>query len=64
MLTWEGGDLPRNCHQLDLELLSYLREAHRVLSLDGQIILVQHLRDLPNFVAFGPGFLHFHAGRS
>jgi SAM-dependent methyltransferase len=35
------------------------REMRRLLAQDGKIIVAEHLRDVANFAAFGPGFLHF-----
>jgi SAM-dependent methyltransferase len=40
------------------------KEIARVLAPDGEFALMEHSRDWRNFLAFGPGFLHFFSQRA
>ena len=41
------------------EKVQFLTECHRLCKQDGKVIMVEHLRDFPNFLAFSVGFTHF-----
>ncbi len=41
------------------EKVAFLKECRRVCKPEGRVIVVEHLRDFPNFLAFTIGFTHF-----
>lgn len=42
-----------------VEKIRFLEECYRICKPNGKVIMVEHLRDFPNFVAFSVGFTHF-----
>lgn len=45
----------------ETERIQFFKELKRVISADGKIIVVEHLRDLPNFMVYNIGCLHFYS---
>lgn len=46
------------------EKIDFLKECNRICKEDGKVIMVEHLRDLPNFLAFSIGFTHFFSKKT
>jgi SAM-dependent methyltransferase len=45
------------------EKVQFLKECRRACKQNGRVIMVEHLRDFPNFLAFTVGFTHFFSKR-
>jgi SAM-dependent methyltransferase len=41
------------------EKVEFLKECFRICKPGGKVVMVEHLRDFPNFLAFSVGFTHF-----
>ena len=46
------------------ERIVFFKELHRITKLSGKIFVTEHLRDIPNFLAYAVGFFHFHSRAS
>ncbi len=46
------------------ERIDFFKELYRILTPEGEIQVMEHLRDLPNFLAYTIGFFHFHSRRT
>ena len=43
------------------ERILFFRELERIIKPSGSILVTEHLRDIPNFLAYTVGFLHFYS---
>jgi SAM-dependent methyltransferase len=46
------------------ERIEFFKELKRVVKPTGEIIITEHLRDVPNFLSYNIGFLHFYSKQS
>lgn len=46
------------------EKVQFLKECRRICKPSGKVIMVEHLRDIPNFFAFTIGFTHFFSKKN
>lgn len=45
----------------NVERINFFKQLKRISKPDGKIIVTEHLRDWPNFLAYTVGFFHFHS---
>lgn len=43
------------------ERIEFFKELKRVLKPSGEILITEHLRDVPNFLVYNIGFMHFYS---
>ena len=69
----ESGSIPLQSQSADIvfllsaaheirsheEKIRFLQECKRLCKAEGKVVMVEHLRDFPNFLAFTIGFTHF-----
>jgi len=39
----------------------FFKELRRIIAINGKVVVTEHLRDIPNFMAYTVGFFHFYS---